>query len=195
MPHDSEKPRILFVTPEVSYLPEKMSAMSTFLKARAGELADVSAALIYSLYKKGADIHVALPDYRILFNNNESSLFQQQLSTIESDDKEARVHLAEDQMFFYKEKIYSDCNQENIKSALSFQREVINTIVPRVQPDLIHCNDWMTGLIPAMAKRLGIPCLFTIHNIYNNKALLSSIENRGIDAAYFWQNFFLNGSP
>lgn len=74
MPHDFEKPRILFVTPEVSYLPEKMSAMSTFLKARAGELADVFAALIYSLYKKGADIHVALPDYRILFNNNEVTI-------------------------------------------------------------------------------------------------------------------------
>jgi len=195
MPHDFEKPRILFVTPEVSYLPIKMSATSTSLKARAGELADVSAALIYSLYKKGADIHVALPDYRTLFNNNESALFQQQLSTIESCDKETRVHLAKDRMFFYKEKIYSDCDQENIKSALSFQREVINTIVPRVQPDLIHCNDWMTGLIPAMAKRLGIPCLFTIHNIYNNKALLSSIEDRGIDAAYFWQDLFFERQP
>jgi hypothetical protein len=85
MPHDSEKPRILFVTPEVSYLPEKMSAMSTSLRARAGELAD-----------------------------------------------------------------------------------------------LIHCNDWMTGLIQAMARRLEIPCLFTIHNIYNGKALLSSIEGHEV---------------
>ena len=195
MPHIFKQPRILFVTPEVSYLPKKMSTMSSFLKARAGELADVSAALIYSLYKKGADIHVALPDYRTLFNNHESSSFQRQLSTMGSCDNEARVHLAKDQIFFYKEKIYSDCNQENIKSALSFQREVINTIIPRVQPDLIHCNDWMTGLIPAMARKLGIPCLFTIHNIYNNKALLSSIENRGIDPAYFWQNLFFERQP
>jgi glycogen synthase len=28
-----------------------------------------------------------------------------------------------------------------------FQREVINHIVPKA-PDLIHCNDWMTALIP-----------------------------------------------
>ena len=226
MPHDFKKPRILFVTPEVSYLPEKMSAMSTSLKARAGELADFSAALISSLYKKGADIHVAMPDYRTLFNNNdhgpiwsgssqaqptikhesnlvnywnfninERPLCQQPSSEIRSCDKETRVHLAKDWMFFKKEKIYSDFDQENIKSSLFFQREVINTILPRVQPDLIHCNDWMTGLIPAIARKLGIPCLFTIHNIYNNKALLSSIEDRGIDAAYFWQNLFFERQP
>ena len=226
MPHDFQKPRILFVTPEVSYLPEKMSAMPTSLKARAGELADFSAALISSLYKKGVDIHVALPDYRTLFNNNgheptwsistqaqptskngsnlvtycnfnrnESSLCRSQLSEVRSRDRETRVHLANDRIFFNKEKIYSDFDQENIKSSLSFQREVINTIIRRVQPDLIHCNDWMTGLIPAIARKLGIPCLFTIHNVYNNKALLSYIEDRGIDAAYFWQNLFFEHQP
>ncbi|MCW8800546.1 MAG: glycogen/starch synthase [Desulfobacter sp.] len=226
MPHDFQKFRILFVTPEVSYLPEEMSAMPTFLRARAGELADFSAALISSLYKKGVDIHVALPDYRTLFKNNgheptwsistqaqptskngsnlvtywnfnrnESSLCRSQLSEVRSRDRETRVHLANDRIFFNKEKIYSDFDQENIKNSLCFQREVINTIIRRVQPDLIHCNDWMTGLIPAIARKLGIPCLFTIHNVYNNKALLSYIEDRGIDAAYFWQNLFFEHQP
>ena len=96
MPHVFKQPKILFVTPEVSYLPKKMSTMSSFLKARAGELADVSAALIYSLYKKGADIHVALPDYRTLFNNHESSSFQRQQSKMGSCENEARVHLAKE---------------------------------------------------------------------------------------------------
>ncbi len=41
--------------------------------------------------------------------------------------------------------------------SLAFQREVINNIIPRVSPDLIHCNDWMTGLIPAMARQAGHP--------------------------------------
>ncbi|MBO5900197.1 MAG: glycogen/starch synthase, partial [Lentisphaeria bacterium] len=55
---------------------------------------------------------------------------------------------------------------------------------------LIHCNDWMTGLIPAAAHRMGIPCLFTVHNIHTSKALLADIEDRGIDAAPFWQNLY-----
>lgn len=195
MSSEFETPRILFVTPEVSYLPAGMSAMSDSLKARAGQLADVSAALIAAVHEAGADVHVALPDYRTIFNHHENPFFQGQLSTIRAGVSETKVHLAQDRAFFYKKKIYSNSAQENIRISLSFQREVINTIVPRVQPDLIHCNDWMTGLIPAMARRLGIPCLFTIHNIYNGKALLSSIEDRGIDAALFWKNLFFERQP
>jgi hypothetical protein len=42
-------------------------------------------------------------------------------------------------------------NWDNIRIALAFQREVINRIISEVQPDLIHCYDWMTGLQQAMA--------------------------------------------
>jgi starch synthase/alpha-amylase len=62
--------------------------------------------------------------------------------------------------------------------------------VPIVEPDLIHCNDWMTGLIPAMGRKMGIPCLFTIHNIHTVKCTLAQIEDRGIDAAFFWRHLF-----
>jgi len=86
--------------------------------------------------------------------------------------------------------VYSNYSWENLRIALAFQREVINNIVPHVQPDLIHCNDWMTGLIPAMARQLGIPCLFTIHNIHTVKTILSYIEDRGIDAAAFWHYLY-----
>jgi starch synthase/alpha-amylase len=48
----------------------------------------------------------------------------------------------------------------------------------------------MTGLIPAMARQLNIPCLFTLHNIHTVKSPLSYIEDRGIDAAYFWKNLY-----
>jgi starch synthase/alpha-amylase len=53
----------------------------------------------------------------------------------------------------------------------------------------------MTGLIPAMARQLDIPCLFTIHNIHTVKSLLSEIEDRGIDGASFWQNLFFEYFP
>ena len=106
-----------------------------------------------------------------------------------------RVHLAKDRSLFYVDKIAYGGGAANLKHALNFQREVINQIVPRVKPDLIHCHDWMTGLVPAMTRRLGIPCLFTLHNIYTEKCLLSHIEDVGIDAAYFWQNLFYDRYP
>ncbi len=37
---------------------------------------------------------------------------------------------------------------------------------------------------------MDIPCLFTIHNIHTVKTTLAQIEDRGIDAAYFWQNLY-----
>jgi len=183
-------PRVLVVTPEVTYLPDRMGGLASFYTAKAGGLADVSAALISALFEQGADVHVAMPDYRVLFSNKLAPVLKEEINRIQRKMPGDRVHLAEDRAFYYINRVYSLYGDENIKLALAFQREVINNIVPRVQPDLIHCNDWMTGLIPAMARVQGIPCLFTIHNVHTVKTTLAAIEDRGIDAAYFWQHLY-----
>jgi starch synthase/alpha-amylase len=190
MPGPRKNPRVLVVTPEVTYLPDRMGSYSSYLTAKAGGLADVSAALITALFEQGADVHVALPDYRSLFADRLAPFLRKEQRTIRNVMPDDRLHLAEDRAFFYLNRVYSNYSGENTKLALAFQREVINNIVPRVQPDLIHCNDWMTGLIPAMARQIEIPCLFTIHNIHTVRALLDHIEDRGIDAAYFWQHLY-----
>lgn len=186
----NRNPRILIVTPEVTYLPNRMGSLATCLTAKAGGLADVSAALITALFEQGADVHVAIPDYRSIFSDRLAPFLRKELHDLHSRMPQDRIHLAEDRAFYYLNRVYSDYAQDNIKVAIAFQREVINNIVGRVKPDLIHCNDWMTGLIPAMSRRMGIPCLFTIHNIHTMKCLLSVIEDRGIDAAYFWQHLY-----
>jgi starch synthase/alpha-amylase len=183
-------PRVLIVTPEVTYLPDRMGGLATFFTAKAGGLADVSAALISALFEQGVDVHLALPDYRALFSDRLAPVLKKEINRIQRKMPDDRIHLAEDRAFYYINRVYSLYGEENIKLALAFQREVINNIIPHVQPDLIHCNDWMTGLIPAMSRQLGIPCLFTIHNIHTVKTKLSFIEDRGIDAAYFWQNLY-----
>ncbi len=195
MSHESSNPRVLLVTPEVTYLPDGMGRFANGLNAKAGGLADVSAALISALYRQGADVHVALPDYRSIFSGSMSPIVKKELGQIRNSVPEERIHLAQDRAFFYLNQIYSENESENVKISLAFQREVINNIVPRVKPDLIHCNDWMTALIPAMARQLGIPCLFTIHNVHTVKCTLSDIEDRGIDSALFWQNLFYENFP
>ncbi|MBU2627307.1 MAG: glycogen/starch synthase, partial [Proteobacteria bacterium] len=195
MPPGFVRPRILLVTPEITRLPEGMSTMSGSLSARAGGLADFSATLINALFTQGIDVHVAFPDYRLMFNNYTDPIFQKKMNILRSGTSKTRIHLAEDRAFFYKNEVYSDSDETNLIASIAFQREVINTIVPRVQPDLIHCNDWMTGLIPAMARWFGIPCLFTIHNTHTCKTMLSVIEDKGIDAALFWQNLFFERLP
>ncbi len=195
MAANSRNPRVLIVTPEVTYLPDRMGNLSNYLTAKAGGLADVSAALIQALFDQGADVHVALPDYRALFSDRLAPFLRKEQRTIRKVMPDDRVHLAEDRAFYYLNRVYSDYGGENTKLALAFQREVINHIVPRVEPDLIHCNDWMTGLIPAMSRQMGIPCLFTIHNIHTVKSSLAHIEDRGVDAAYFWHHLFYEYPP
>ncbi len=190
-----KKPRILIVTPEITYLPDGMGNMTNRLSAKAGGLADVSASLVSALYELGADVHVALPHYRKMFHVDIGSFIDNELLIYKSKLPDDRIHLAEDRIFYYQDRVYSNSEDTDLKIALAFQREVINNIIPTVKPDLIHCNDWMTGLIPGEARMLGIPSLFTFHNIHTVKTTLAHIEDRGIDAAEFWSNLFYSWPP
>ena len=191
---EKKNPRILIVTPEITYLPEGMGNLAGKMSAKAGGMADVSASLVQALHSLGADVHVALPHYRRMFHVETAQLVADELRKYKSHLPDERIHLAEDRCFYYRDTVYSQ-GDGNLKLALAFQREVINNIIPRVQPDLIHCNDWMTGLIPAAARREGIPCLFTVHNIHTHKLTLAHIEDAGIDAAEFWNNLYYGYPP
>ena len=191
----SIRPRILIVTPEITYLPSGMGNYAQRMSAKAGGLADVSASLVSALFELGADIHVALPNYRRMFQGDVFSFHEKQLRTYYEVLPNAHIHLAEDRIFYYREQVYSGYTEESTKIAMVFQREVINHFIPNARPDLIHCNDWMTGLIPGMARRRGIKSLFTVHNIHTQRVRLPEIEDSGIDAAEFWHNLYYDGVP
>ncbi len=46
-----------------------------------------------------------------------------------------------------------------------------------------------------MARRMDIPCLFTVHNIHTRKLTLAEMEDRGIDAAEFWRYLYYDSPP
>ncbi len=195
MRNQSYNPRILIVTPEVSYLPDGMGEIADHISVGTGKLADISAALITALFEQGVDIHVALPDYRTMFNVDRMAGSGSGPSISECKPSQERIHLAKDRAFFYLTCPFANNDHENMKIALAFQREVINTIVPRVWPDFIHCVDWRTGLIPALARKINIPCLFTVTEIDTSKTTLSEIEDRGIDGAAYWQYLYYDHFP
>ena len=191
MPDYPTQPRILFVTAEVAFVPERAGNRPDYIGACSGCFGDFLAELITDLLNLGVDVHVAQPDYRKIFERLSRNEQANPNLKLPSD----RVHLAEDRAFFYSNSLNSNYERENIEISLDFQREIINQIAPRVQPDLIHCHDWMTGLIPAAAKEYEMPCLFTIHNADSAKSLLSNVENRGIDAAAFWRSLYYDRFP
>ncbi|MEO5714927.1 MAG: glycogen/starch synthase [Luteolibacter sp.] len=176
------RPRILIVTPELSE--------SDFLSkdgkkppcVKAGGLADVCALLVDSLSGAGADVHVALPHFQTLYQPGAAG-------------HSPRLHLCKDREFSYRRSVYDGCQHSNLRAALAFQRDVIQYVVPSIKPDLIHCHDWMTGLVPAAARTMGIPSLFTLHNLHDERTSLGHIEDRGVDAAKFWNHLYFHDYP
>ncbi|MCL1887417.1 MAG: glycogen/starch synthase, partial [Kiritimatiellaeota bacterium] len=100
------KPRILIVTPEITYLPPGMGNMANIMTAKAGGLADVSASLVAALFELGADVHVALPHYRRMFHMEVGRLINDELRVYKSRMPDSRVHLAEDRCFYYRDTVY-----------------------------------------------------------------------------------------
>jgi starch synthase/alpha-amylase len=191
MSSPSAQPRILFVTPEVVFMPEGKGNSTDYINTHIGGFGDLLAGLISDLFNLGIDVYVAQPDYRRIFAFLSRRSRFKRVKKIPGD----RVHLTRDRVFFYSNYPHLNFQWENTKISVTFQREVINHVIPEVQPDLLHCHDWMTGLIPAMAKKIETPCLFTVQNPDTAKSFLSYIEDRGIDAAAFWQHLFYDRYP
>ncbi|QJE99297.1 glycogen synthase [Luteolibacter luteus] len=167
------RPRILIVTPELNgsrFLGKNGQSAPC---AKAGGLADISTLLVDELADRGIDVRVAMPHFRSLFSEAKSPLSR-------------RLHLCHDREFFYRRSVYDGSPESNLRAALAFQRDVIHNVLPKVRPDIVHCHDWMTALVPAAARSMGIRSLFTVHNLHDEKVTLENIEDRGIDAAGFW---------
>lgn len=181
-PFRKRRLKILLVTPEISESRFLATNGKQAPCVKAGGLADVSALLLDSLTDAGADVHVALPHFRSLFEPGPNG-------------HSRRLHLCKDREFYYRRSVYDGCSDSNLRAALAFQRDVIHYVMPRIRPDLVHCHDWMTGLVPAAARSMGIPSIFTMHNLHDERTTLSHIEDRGIDSAGFWDNLYYDNYP
>ncbi len=196
----ARRPRILLVTPEVTELPSGIGNLANFVHAKGGGLADISAALVAEMVRLGLDVHIALPKYERQicdFANISRSELDRLTSLFQNSEA---IHLVQDSSFAYIKDVYE---AKGVNSALhraeAFQRAVINQVFDVAMPGhgkmLVHCNDWMTGLIPAAAKSRGIPSIFTLHNVHTNKDTLRSLERCGIDVSRFWRDLYLEKHP
>ncbi len=67
MSSPSAQPRILFVTPEVAFMPEGTGNSTDYINTHIGGFGDLLAGLISDLFDLGVDVYVAQPDYRSIF--------------------------------------------------------------------------------------------------------------------------------
>jgi len=193
---ENKKPKILLCTPEITELPEGMGNAANFVSAKGGGLGDISASLVRHLNESHEfELHIVLPKYdnRI---KNVSKYTNQQIDRLSITLQGKGIHLVNDSAFSYLSNPYADHKVHSpVRRSLVFQRYVINNLLDWIQPDVVHCNDWMTGLIPAAAKAKGIKSLFTLHNIFTEKQTLMDIELSGIKPMEFVEHLYFEEFP
>lgn len=190
--------------------------------AKTGGLADVCGALPTALRKDGHEVVVCLPAYKTALESGlplersgtrlqlsmghweaEGELFLSQLP-----DSDVPVWLVRHDGFFGRDGLYQDDKGDfgdNCQRFAFFSRFVLESLNARGWfPDLIHCNDWQTGLVPALLEtryRLqagyeAIATLMTVHNLaYQGIFSRELFSSTGMDARYFnWQSMEFYGN-
>lgn len=191
--------------------------------AKTGGLADVSGALPRELAKLGHTTTVFLPAYRggqqDVVKAAEKTGLPYQPTGIQCDipvgtelhhcqysqsripESDTRVIFVEHEGFFQRDGMYGDASgdfEDNCERFVLFCRAVLEAIrLFDLKPDLIHANDWQTGLIPALLAcecrdnptYANLACLFTIHNLaYQGIFEHHHMASTGLSPVHFnWQ--------
>jgi ADP-glucose type glycogen/starch synthase len=86
-----------------------------------------------------------------------------------------------------------------VRRAVAFMEGILYGLLPTLQSQhdrlLVHCNDWMTGLLPSAARSRGIPSLITCHNIFTAFATPRTLYKQGIDVSPFLQQLYFEAHP
>ena len=152
---------------------------------KTGGLADVVGALPKELIKSGADVRVILPLYKtmdakwraqakLLLHFDVNLGWRRQYVGIHTIEYSGiTFYLVDNEQYFARDYVYGSGTDEGERYAF-FCRAVLEAL-PKLDfiPDVIHCNDWQTGLIPVMLKiqynnlqmYQGIKTVYTIHNL------------------------------
>jgi starch synthase len=190
------RPRILICTPEITELPEGMGNLAQFIRAKGGGLGDISAGLIQYLHQDPRfELHVVLPRYDAQIRDV-ASITYREIDLLGRLLGRRGIHLVTDSAFSSLDDIYGESDTHpRLRRAVAFQRYIINDLLLRLDPDIVHCNDWMTGLVPAAARALGIKSVFTLHNVFSEYETPAEIDRGGIDLRRFQEHVFFRGWP
>ena len=183
--------------------------------AKTGGLADVAGSLPRELVKLGCDVKLFIPKYSLIDDSRHGLKYNWEIGEVpirindiirsvhihqgKLPDSDIDVYFIDCPHYFHRHIIYTNDFDEDERFIL-FSKAIIETL-QRLQwaPDVVHCNDWQTGLLPLLIKdNYGwdklfdhTATLFTIHNIgYQgkfSKSVLFKAEIRG--------DLFYSGGP
>lgn len=190
--------RILIATPEaVPYV-------------KTGGLADVTGALLKELRQKNENTSLILPLYSGIKNN--FKLYRTDKSVritmggitavgdiwISGKSPSPQSYFIDCENLYGRPELYRTSDGDYPDNAIRFiffSRAVIETcIAMNMKPDVIHCNDWQTAMLPLYLKTIyrgnkylkKTAILYTIHNLgYQGLFAASDMKYTGIGWDYF----------
>jgi len=154
--------------------------------AKTGGLADVAAALPAALKDKGEDVRIIMPLYKKIDRAKRelkdtgkqiTVSFKDRTITgglLEAVNSSVPVYFLEQEELYGRDELYGTAQGDYPDNAARFGFlckgvfEACKTL--NFRPDVLHCHDWQTGLIPVYLKttyRNDFPDTLTVHTIHN----------------------------
>ena len=155
---------------------------------KTGGLADVVGALPKNLNPKEYDVRVILPNYTCIpwelrskfqyvthfymdYGQHTQNLH---VGIMTYEYEGIRFYFIDNEDYFKCDHPYSDSIQWDIERFIFFSKAVL-AVMPVIgfHPDIIHCHDWQTGMIPVFLRSTfashsfywGTKTIMTIHNL------------------------------
>ncbi len=175
---------------------------------KTGGLADVAGALPKCIDKRYYDTRVILPKYSCMKQELKDKLEYKTHFYMDFDWKEQYVGIMEAEVdgviyyfvdnedYFTNSAPYTNDALFEIKKYAFFCKAVLSALpLLEFRPDIIHCHDWQTGLLPVyLHERFqgngffhGIKTIMTIHNLkFQGKWDVKEVKNiTGLPDYYF----------
>ncbi len=153
---------------------------------KTGGLADVVGSLPKCIDKQYFDVRVILPKYACMKQEMKDKMSYVShfymdfnwktvyVGILEAQEEGVHYYFIDNEYYFSGPKPYCDDQKWEIERYAYFCKAVLSVLpVVGFQPDLIHCHDWQTGLIPVYMKERfrggdfyrNMKSVLTIHNL------------------------------
>jgi starch synthase len=151
---------------------------------RSGGLGDVAGALPKSLQKSGIEVRVVIPLYADISSRLKDTMRfvgytyvplawrNQYCGVFEQSFDGVKYYFIDNEYYFKRSGLYG--HFDDAERYAFFSKAVLELLMlVDFDPDIIHCNDWHTALVPVFLDLFyrqnklfsGIKTVFTIHNI------------------------------
>jgi len=171
--------------------------------AKTGGLADVAGALPLALEELGHDVIIVMPRYKTVKNAKVAAKRLDDDISYSVVGKKIKVYFIENEVYFGRDALYGDTNgdyPDNLDRFAYFCCRCLELLKEiKFKPDIIHCHDWQSALVPVFLKKKffadpfykNIKTLFTIHNIgYQGLFLKDEFPKLGLDWSLFTVDTF-----